>query len=171
MSKTISYLLIVTTAPGQKRVLCLGTEQGNCFFTALLCSLSACPSQQHKTCTFGLNVPELWCQPAHTNHTALWLLSTSRGVWTPKAQIQKILPGPGTQLEFTDSMFLKHLSPSMVLSPTTSTCGYQPRKPHAMDIQCPSHHKTRIATHIAGHILCTMSQKSYEFHRLYYKSL
>lgn len=52
------------------------------------------------------------------------------GCMNCKAQIHRILPHPGTQQEMTGIMFLKHLSASMVLSPTTSTCGYQPWKPH-----------------------------------------
>lgn len=52
------------------------------------------------------------------------------------------------------------LSASMVLSPTTSTCRYQPWKPHALDTQCLSHHRTPVIPHVVRHVSRTMPQVS-----------
>jgi len=145
MSETISYVLRVTIAPvhghgGQQRPL----QQ-----VAVLTR----QSQQHRTCTFGLQVSELRCQPAHTSHGALWLFSIPRGIRSPEAQTHQIPTGPALGGSWQTACA------SSILPPTPSTCWYQPQKPHhALDPRCPSHHKVPIATHVAGRVSHTTPQ-------------
>lgn len=140
--------------------------------SSVLCcapSMLTCESKWHRSCAFGLKGSELGCQPAHTHHTALRLLSTASGC---AQQIYGVQPSPGTQQKLMDSTFLKHLAAAAtVLSPTTSTCWCQPQEPHALDAQGLSHHKTLGTTHLIGHVSQTTPQVSQERHRLYRKAL